>query len=275
MKTEIMVRIIKSLLREAGKIMLSAHGDAESSVTEKSGTSNFVTAYDVAVQGFLTGKLKEAIPDALFIAEENLNALGDNTSSVLKGEHCFIIDPIDGTTNFMHDYKRSSISLAMISHGTTVLGAIYDPYSDEMYFAELGKGAELNGKPISVSDREPEVALIAFGASPYYKDTLSEDSFTLIKKLFLSAADIRRSGSAALDMAHVASGRIDMFFELKLSPWDYAAGTLIIREAGGIVTDIHGKSPDLSRPCSIFAGTPKTYQVLMEAAGSIKGNPHI
>ena len=87
MKTEIMVRIIKSLLREAGKIMLSAHGDAESSVTEKSGTSNFVTAYDVAVQGFLTGKLKEAIPDALFIAEENLNALGDNTSSVLKGEH--------------------------------------------------------------------------------------------------------------------------------------------------------------------------------------------
>lgn len=270
MNIEATEKIIKELLREAGKIILSAHEDAESSVTEKSGTANFVTAYDVAVQSFLIEKIKENIPDALFIAEEDINVLGENASSSLSGEYCFIIDPIDGTTNFIHDYKRSSISLALISRGKTVLGAIYDPYLDEMYFAVSGKGASLNGKEISVSKRSAEKSLVAFGASPYYKDTLSQSSFVLLKELFLNTADIRRSGSAALDMAHLAAGRIDMFFELRLSPWDYAAGTLLIEEAGGIVTDINGKAPSLSHPSGIFAGTPETYPVLMESAKIIK-----
>ena len=259
-----MEKIITDVMRSAGKIVLSAHLD-EDSVREKTGSANFVTEYDVAVQNFMMSEIKRNIPKAVFIAEEK-----ENDPTVLSGEYCFVIDPIDGTKNFINDYRHSCISLAMISKGETVLGAIYDPYLDEMFTAEKGMGARLNGKPMHVSERPIETAIVAFGTSPYYKDTLADKTFDFTKEIFLTASDIRRTGAAALDLAYLAAGRNDIFFEFVLSPWDFAAGALLVTEAGGIVTDIKGNKTELSAPSSIFAANSKIHPQLIEIAAKYK-----
>ena len=259
-----MEKIITDVMRSAGKIVLSAHLD-EDSVREKTGSANFVTEYDVAVQNFMMSEIKRNIPKAVFIAEEK-----KNDPTVLSGEYCFVIDPIDGTKNFINDYRHSCISLAMISKGETVFGAIYDPYLDEMFTAEKGMGARLNGKPMHVSERPIETAIVAFGTSPYYKDTLADKTFDFTKEIFLTASDIRRTGAAALDLAYLAAGRNDIFFEFVLSPWDFAAGALLVTEAGGIVTDIKGNKTELSAPSSIFAANSKIHPQLIEIAAKYK-----
>ena len=255
------VDFLKKLLVEAGKIMLEAHNDAANSVKIKPGTVNFVTAYDVVVQEFLMKEIRARIPEAVFIAEEK-----ENDSSALLGDCCFIIDPIDGTTNFIHDYRHSCISLAMLQGGNTVFGAVYHPYGGEMFCAVAGQGATLNDKPVHVSNCALEVGLVTFGTSPYYKDELADKSFSLARDLFLGMADVRRTGSAALDLAYLAAGRADAFFEWRLSPWDYAAGALLVKEAGGLITDEKGNEVTLSAACPVFAGTPKTHSVLLEMA---------
>lgn len=259
-----MEKIITDVMRSAGKIVLSAHLD-EDSVREKTGSANFVTEYDVAVQNFMMSEIKRNIPKAVFIAEEK-----ENDPTVLSGEYCFVIDPIDGTKNFINDYRHSCISLAMISKGETVFGAVYDPYLDEMFTAEKGMGARLNGKPMHVSERPIETAIVAFGTSPYYKDTLADKTFDFTKEIFLTASDIRRTGAAALDLAYLAAGRNDIFFEFVLSPWDFAAGALLVTEAGGIVTDIKGNKTELSAPSSIFAANSKIHPQLIEIAAKYK-----
>ena len=180
------------------------------------------------------------------------------------GEHCFIIDPIDGTTNFIHDYRHSCISLAMFSKGEAVFGAVYDPYLKEFFRAEKGKGAYLNDIPMKVSSRKMSEAVVAYGTSPYYKSTLSEKTFELTKELFGKCADIRRCGSAALDLAYTAAGRNDLFFEFLLSPWDVAAGYLLITEAGGVISDMQGSKIDFSAPCPVIAANPSIYPELLE-----------
>lgn len=256
---------MEALLREAGKMILAAHAsehdDTEESVKIKPGSANFVTVYDVKVQNFLMDSIKALIPDAVFIAEEK-----ENDPAVLNGAHCFIIDPIDGTTNFIHDYHHSCISLAMISKGETVLGMVYDPSLDELFSAEKGQGAYLNGKRVTVSDHEFPFAVVAFGTSPYYKDTLAEKTFAFARDMFLAASDVRRPGSAALDLAYLAAGRNDIFFEFILSPWDIAAGALLIREAGGVITQIDGSPLTLKKPCTVFAATPRLHPELLRLA---------
>ena len=257
---------LTDLMRQAGKIMTAAHmeGETGTDVTAKPGTANFVTVYDVAVQDFILRELLKKWPDAVFLAEEQ-----ENDNQVLNAPRCFILDPIDGTANFIHNYRHSCISLAMLEQGTTVFGAIYNPYLDEMFCAELNKGATLNGRPIHVSDSHPENGFATFGTSPYYKQTLGEKTFALAKSLYQTMSDVRRSGSAALDLAYLAAGRTDAFFELRLSPWDIAAGTLLIREAGGTITQSDGTPVTLTAPCSVFAGTPETYPHLIKVAGEI------
>jgi len=257
---------LTDLMRRAGRIMTAAHmeGEKGAEVMAKPGTANFVTVYDVAVQDLILRELRQAWPDAVFMAEEK-----ENDAEVLQAPRCFILDPIDGTSNFIHNYRHSCISLAMLEQGTTVFGAIYDPYLDEMFCAVAGKGATLNGRPIRVSDCRPENGLATFGTSPYYKDTLGPKTFALAQALYNTMSDVRRSGSAALDLAYLAAGRTDAFFELRLSPWDIAAGTLLILEAGGIITQADGSHVTLTTPCSVFAGTTQTYPHLIKAVGEI------
>lgn len=254
-----MIDSIAPLMREAGKIILGAHdADSENCLHVKPGTQNFATDYDIAVQTFLINGLKEAFPGAAFIAEEK-----ENNAAVLQGELCFVIDPIDGTNCFIHNCRMSCISIAAVSRGHVVLGAVYNPYSGELAHATPGGGAFVNGKPAHVSERPTELAVAVFGPSPYYKDTLSVPTFEMARELFCSCVDIHRTGSAAIDLCSIASGSCDMFFELILQPWDIAAGALIIEEAGGIITQIDGSPITLEHPCSVLAGTPKTHPDLL------------
>ena len=203
-----LTEIILPIIRQAAKIMLSAHSpESAKSVVTKDGDANFVTVYDKATEDFLIEKISEKLPEAKFVAEEQ-----ENDYSIFESDLVFIIDPIDGTTNFIRKFSHSSISVGAVSRGKVIFGAVYNPYLDEMFYAECGKGAYLNGERIHTSQRGVSEALFSFGSSPYYKKELSRKSFNLAHKLFSECADLRRLASAALDLCYVAMGRIDMFF---------------------------------------------------------------
>ncbi len=218
----------------------------------KAGDHNFATEYDVKTQERLIKELGELVPEANFLAEEDDGTDRANTESGLL----FVIDPIDGTTNFMHDVKHSAVSVALLEDGETVFGCVYNPYLDECFFAEAGKGAYLRiadkTDRISVSSRQLNDALTAFGTTPYEKQH-AEATFAKVCRLFRRCRDVRREGSAALDMCYVAAGRYDVYFELGLSPWDFAAGALILAEAGGILTDLEGKKIGAPKKTSVLA----------------------
>jgi len=243
--------------------MLRAHDmEEEKNVSAKPGSTNFVTVYDVAVQNFLMKRFTEVFPDAVFYAEEKENRAED----ALYAPICFIIDPIDGTMNFMRNYRLSGISVALLSYGEVVFGAVYNPFNAEMFHALRGEGAYLNECPIHVADHPLELAIVAMGTTPYYRDTLGEKTFAFARELFLLGADMRRLGSAALDMCGLAAGRNDIFCEFCLSPWDYAAASLIISEAGGYLTQIDGSPLSFEHPCPVLGGTPRVWDELLVMA---------
>ena len=176
--------------------------------------------------------------------------------------HLEELDPVDGTTNLIHDYRASVISLALMQKGSVVLGMIYNPYTDELFSAQKGEGSYCNGQKIEVSGAETmEKCLIAIGTSPYYKE-MAEENFKVFQAIFKDCQDIRRSGSAALDLAYVACGRIEAYFERNLKIWDYAAGMLLVREAGGQVTDYRGNDADTEMISNITAANPKINSLL-------------
>ena len=241
---------LETLIRSAGEIMRTVPDEVRNNPVCKEGSSNFVTAYDVKVQEFLKTGLTSLFPEARFFAEED----GESEQTIGEG-YTFIIDPIDGTTNFMCGYDHSAVSVGLLRDGVPVFGGIYDPYRDEYFCAVAGQGATRNGNPIRVSTRPVTRGIVAIGSAPYRKDTLSETMIAMTKDLFRTFADFRRSGSAALDICHVACGRLDAFCEPILSPWDYAAGSVILAEAGGISTNFAGKPLDLSAPSSCVFGS--------------------
>ena len=223
---------IIAAVREAGELVIKG---AAAKDVQKKGDSDYVTDSDLAVQNFLREKLTAAYPEIGFLAEEA--GAGDACTDGL----CWVLDPIDGTMNFIRDLSLSAVSLALVRGGETVMGVVYNPFSGETFYAEQGRGAYLNGSPIRVSDQKTlEGGLAAFGTSPYKKPYTAK-YFELYRELFLAAADVRRLGSAALDICYVAAGRFDCYFEYTLSIWDYAAAHLILTEAGGKITDPRGE----------------------------------
>ena len=213
---------LETIIRKAGDIILQAQSFA---IEEKEGHANYVTSVDEKVQAYLVDALHHLLPEASLIGEEQTNApLGD--------EYTWVIDPLDGTTNFIHDYRFSAISIALLKERKPMLAAVYQPYANELFMAELGGGATLNGKPMKVSQHDFQHALVGFGTSPYSAE-LAKKSLEIALHYLQEAADIRRCGSAALDLAYLACGRQDVFFELTLNPWDFAAGALLVTEAGG------------------------------------------
>jgi len=254
--------VTSSLMREAGKIILSAHDtESEDCLHSKPGTQNFVTEYDIAVQKYLIEGLKKEFPEAGFIGEEK-----ENDAAVLAGDICFIIDPIDGTNCFIHNCRMSCISIGVASKGEIIYGTVYNPYSGKLVHAAKGEGCYEDDRRVTVSDRPMEMAMAVFGPCPYYKDTLADKTFAMAKDVFCSCVDIHRTGSAAIDLCSIATGSCDLFFELVLSPWDYAAGKLIIEEAGGIITAADGSPLTLDKPSSVICGNKKTYPRLLEIA---------
>ncbi|MBO5260589.1 MAG: inositol monophosphatase [Agathobacter sp.] len=237
---------IQQAVKEASRIMLSAKR-VEESVSSKEGHANFVTTYDKKVQEQLKARLLEILPEAHFCGEE-----GEDAATDINKGYVYIVDPIDGTTNFIKDFKVSAISVGLAHNGHMKAGVVYNPYLDEMFSAVAGQGAYLNGNPIHVSKAPLSEALVIFGTSPYNQE-LAERSFRLAYEYFTQAMDVRRTGSAALDLCSIASGRAELYFELILQPWDYAAGSLIVEEAGGRVTTVDEEPIRFDQPCSIMA----------------------
>ena len=236
---------IETIVRKCGNIMLEADR-SRIRIDSKSGDANFVTEYDEKVQTVLKTELSKAIPEAVFVGEE-----GDEKDYTGKGL-CFIVDPIDGTTNFIKDYHMSCISIGLVKNGERYLGVVYNPYLDELFYAIKGEGAFLNGERIHVSNEDLSNGIVLFGSSPYNTE-LAKASFELAYEYFTKALDIRRSGSAALDLCSVAAGRAELYFQMLISPWDFAAGALIVEEAGGIVTTLEGEKVPCFEKTSVVA----------------------
>lgn len=216
--------------REAAQLILRAGGIL---AEMKTGHRDVVTEYDRRVQDLLVKRLREYLPEAGFVMEES------EAQDALGGEHVFIIDPIDGTMNFVRHYHHSGISVAYASGGEVLIGCVYDPFADEMFTAIKGQGAFLNGEPIHADDAPLSETLFCLGTSPYYPE-LTEETFRLARIAFENCLDLRRLASAELDLCAIAAGRAGLYFELRLSLWDYAAGMLIVEEAGGRVCTIEG-----------------------------------
>ena len=216
-------RTIMAAEREAAELVLHAHGILAENKTDH---RNVVTEYDRKVQALLMERLGAAVPGARFFCEEN------KQQDELDGEHVFIIDPIDGTMNFVRGFHHSCISVGYLHRGELWAGAICNPYMGEMFHAVRGEGAFLNGRPLHVDPAPLSEAVVCVGTSPYRSD-LTAATFRTMEKVYRASLDIRREGSAALDLCSVAAGRAGLFYEQELSLWDYAAGVLIVREAGG------------------------------------------
>lgn len=244
----------EAIVREDGALVRSLQ---HPQVYSKEGHANFVTEADIASQEFLLEKLARLLPGAHFFAEEQ-------QENHLRPGYNWIIDPIDGTTNFMRGYRPSAISVGLVEDGTGVLGLVYDPWADELFTAVKGGGAFCNGAPIHAADVPLENALIAFGSSPYYRER-AEATFAAVEEVFLSCGDVRRSGSAALDLCYVAAGRSDGFFESILSPWDFCAASVILEEAGARVGALGGPL-GYEKGTAVIAGSPRVYGALAEIA---------
>ena len=250
---------IQAAEREAAALMLQAHDILAEC---KTGHRDVVTDYDRRVQALLMERLGAAVPGARFFCEEN------DRHDDLMAEHLFIIDPIDGTMNFVHRLNHSCISVAYTHFGVPEAGAVYNPYVDEMFTAVQGEGAFLNGRRLRVDETLLSETLICFGTAPY-EPALIGQSFALAEKACRAGLDVRRQGSAALDLCSVAAGRAGVYFELQVSLWDYAAGALIVSEAGGQVACVDGSPlPWRGVKTSILAASPDNAEEFRKLAES-------
>lgn len=251
------LRLLCEAEREASALILQAHDVISERKTDR---RDVVTEYDRRGQALLIERLSAAVPGARFFCEEN------DRHDDLRAEHVFIIDPIDGTMNFVHGFHHSCISAAYMRAGELRAAAICNPYVGELFTAEKGKGAFLNGRPIHVSEAGLSDSIVCCGTAPYSME-LADRSFELMKRAYLAGLDIRREGAAALDLCSAASGRAGVYFELGLSLWDYAAGKLIVEEAGGICRTVDGAPlpMDPSRP-SIVAGGRRAVEEFLALA---------
>jgi myo-inositol-1(or 4)-monophosphatase len=247
---------INDVVREAGEIILSAHPEKQE-IHQKQGLANFVTDYDVRIQMFLIDKLSQIVPGCSFFGEEDTEG---NEHSVGEG-YTFFIDPIDGTTNFMFDYHNSCVSVGLSENGQMIAGWVYNPYSDQFWSAVKGKGAYLNDRVLKVGDGGLETGICAFGCARYNE---GDRVFGILEDLFMRSLSIRNGGSAAIDLCRIASGSNVGYVEMKLQPYDYAAASVIITEAGGVIGTAEGLPVTLDKPCSIVAGTTKTVNEIRE-----------
>ncbi len=228
---------------------------------EEKGPSDYVTKVDLMVQQFIESRLNELYPDIQFMGEEKAS------DDINFDGRFWVLDPVDGTTNLIHDYKFVSISLALVVDREIRLGFVFHPAANEMFFAKKGEGVYLNNEPISVSNYDTlSTSLISIGTSPYQKE-LGEYNFKTFLRLFEQCQDIRRMGSAAIDLAYIACGRADGFFEKSLKLWDYSAGLLIVEEAGGKVTDYKGNEIGLKVTSEVLASNGKIHDEIIELLG--------
>lgn len=246
---------IEAMARQAGEILGEGYGQ-NIQVSQK-GVIDLVTEVDKRSEKFLLDEIQQRYPQHRIMAEE---------SGEQYGEDCCLwyIDPLDGTVNYAHGVPVFTVSLAYQESGVVKLGAVYDPMRDELFSAERGGAARLNGKRITVSGTSDlDHSLLATGF-PYDIRTHPKTNLENFNLFALRSQGIRRLGSAALDLCYVACGRYDGFWELRLSPWDIAAGGLIAEAAGALVTGIHGEPDYLAPPQSILAANPVLHKAMLD-----------
>ena len=228
------------------------------SITGKGSRENIVTSSDLAVQHFLTGRLADLLPGSGFLCEE------EDMADTAGHHDVWIVDPIDGTANYARGIASCCISVALVHDWEPVLGVVYSPWRREMYTAVRGKGAHLNGRRIKVSDRPFEEGLMFTAMSTYRKEyaRLCSD---IIYDIYMESNDLRRTGSAAVELCLMAAGFAELYFEMRLMPWDYAAAGLILQEAGGAVCTFDGGAPSPYKPSMyIAANTQENCERILE-----------
>jgi myo-inositol-1(or 4)-monophosphatase len=233
LRSPILNVMVKSA-RHAGRTLKRDFGEVEHLQVSLKGPANFVTAADRRVEQILREELGKARPGSGFLGEEGGRQEGTDKT------HTWIVDPLDGTTNFLHGIPQFAISIGLEREGTIVAGIVYNPANEELFTAERGKGAFLNDRRLRVASRKRLAdAVIACGLPHYGRGDLDigRKELAVVQE---KVAGLRRFGAAALDLAWLAAGRLDGYWERNLSPWDMAAGLLLVREAGGFVTDLEG-----------------------------------
>lgn len=251
-----MLNIAVKAARRAGSVIQRASHNIDIIRVEKKSANDFVTDVDRAAEQAIIDVILEAYPSHAILAEES-GAKGMGAS-----EYEWIIDPIDGTTNFLHGHSQYAISIALAHKGQVIEAVVYDPSRNDLYTASRGVGAFLNERRIRVSKRiQMNECLIATGF-PVVDQSMIDTYLAILKDVIAKSAGARREGAASLDLCNVACGRMDGFFEFNLKPWDIAAGSLIVQEAGGIVTDMKGEQTWLESG-DIVAASPKVLAQLL------------
>lgn len=259
-----MLNIAVKAARRAGDIINRAAVNLDRLTITRKAHSDFVSEVDRAAEEAIIKVLLDAYPDHSILAEES-----GKSGQVGKSEYQWVIDPLDGTTNFLHGFPKYCVSIALLHRGVLSQAVIYDPVSNELFTASRGGGAFLNDHRIRVSKRiQLGESLIGTGF-PFRDFTHMEAYLAMFKDLIPKTAGIRRPGSAALDLAYVAAGRYDGFWETGLAPWDIAAGCLLILEAGGMVSDLEGNGHYL-KSGQVVAGNPKIFAQLLQVI-----SPHL
>lgn len=229
------------IVRDASSLMVTDGFEIE----KKGGCENIVTSSDVAVQNFLCDKLSELMPDSGFLCEEK--DIND-----IEHEYTWIIDPIDGTANYSRGIDQCAICVGLKKGSEMLMGVVYIPRANELFHAEKGKGAYLNGRRIHVSERTFDNAVLCTALPVYHKEYADVCS-RIIVETFGKCNDIRRFGACAPELCYLAMGRCELYFEYLLSPWDYAAASLIVTEAGGTISSANGRPLCLTEPTGVIA----------------------
>lgn len=244
MTENVLQQNIEEIVREAASFMTR-----DFTVESKGTIANQVTSSDVAVERFLKEQLSRLLPGSGFIAEES----GQEHTGV---EYMWIIDPIDGTANYVRDLAGSGVSVGLYRNMEPFIGVVYNPYRNELFSARKGAGATCNGRPIHVSGRDFAHSLFCTSLSCYHKEQ-AHVSAQILERVYEQSDDFRRFGSAVIELTALAAGRVELFSEISLSPWDHAAGRVIIEEAGGCVANVYGESIDYDRQISFIAANSR------------------
>ena len=258
-----MLNIAVRAARSAGKVIMQATEQLDKVQIEQKGSNDFVTSVDQEAEQTIIAVIAKAYPHHGFICEES------GKSGNADSEYQWIIDPLDGTTNFIKGIPHFSVSIALQVNGKTEQAVVLDPVREELFTATKGVGSQLNSYRTRASKAKDLKGTIIATGFPHKNKHYKESYLNIFSDMFEETADMRRSGSAALDLAYVAAGRVDGFWEIGLKPWDTAAGELLVKESGGIITDFTGGHGHVNSG-NIVAGNPKVVKAIL---GKIR--PHL
>ena len=258
-----LLNVMVGAAQKAGRSLARDFGEVENLQVSRKGPADFVSKADMRAEEIVYAELSRARPSWGFLMEESGTTEGED------GQHRWIVDPLDGTSNFLHAIPIFAVSIGLERQGELVAGVIYNPVMDELYVAEKGRGAYLNDRRIRVSARTDLAASILGTGLPFMGHGDQLRTLTELQPLMSRVAGIRRCGAAAIDLAWVAAGRFDGFWEHELKPWDMAAGVVLVREAGGFVTDAEGGSRAMETG-SVIVGNDTIHRALLKTLAAAR-----